>query len=150
MNLIPYKRRANYYETDQMGIVHHTNYIRYFEEARIDFMRQIGCSCKELESKGAIIPVVDAYAKYLKSIKFDDEFFVFIKFDKFNGVKMEFSYEIRFSDTNQLASTGHTTHCFVDVNHKPFSIKKKLSDTYQKMISYLNYTPENAFQLATC
>lgn len=142
MNLIPYKRRANYYETDQMGIVHHSNYIRYFEEARIDFMRQIGCSCRNLEAKGAIIPVVDAYAKYIKSIKFDDEFFVLINFDKFNGVKMDFSYEIRFCNSKELASTGHTSHCFVDTRHKPMSIRRKLGNVYEKMINSLNLCPE--------
>ena len=95
MNIKPFTRRVNYYETDKMNIVHHTNYIRYFEEARIDFMRQIGCSCAELEKLGAIIPVVDAYAKYHKSIKFDDE------------------------------------------NQKPFSIKRKLPEYYNKMIQYI-------------
>ena len=69
MNIKPFTRRANYYETDKMNIVHHTNYIRYFEEARIDFMRQICCSCAELEKLGSIIPVVDAYAKYHKATK---------------------------------------------------------------------------------
>ena len=49
MKIIPYHRRANYYETDQMSIVHHTNYIRFFEEARSDFMRHIGCDCRRLE-----------------------------------------------------------------------------------------------------
>lgn len=146
MKITPYKRRVNYYETDQMGIVHHTNYIRYFEEARIDFMRQIGCSCLKLEKLGAIIPVVDAYAKYHKSVKFDDEVYIYIKFEKFNGVKMEFSYEIRFCDTGELAVTGHTSHCFVDKNNKPFSIKKKLTEFYNKMINALS-PPE---QLATC
>lgn len=137
MNIKPFTRRANYYETDKMNIVHHTNYIRYFEEARIDFMRQIGCSCAELEKLGAIIPVVDAYAKYHKSIKFDDEFTVHLKLLKFNGVKFEFSYEIRFNSTNELSATGYTSHCFVDENQKPFSIKRKLPEYYNKMIQYV-------------
>ena len=63
MQLQPYRRRAQYYETDQMAIVHHTNYIRWFEEARIDWMRQQGYGCRELEAQGLIIPVVDASAK---------------------------------------------------------------------------------------
>ena len=66
MKVKPYRRRANYYETDKMGIVHHTNYIRYFEEARIDLMRQVGCDCRTLEEMNIIIPVVDVYAKYHK------------------------------------------------------------------------------------
>ena len=63
---------ANYYETDQMGVVHHSNHIRYFEEARLDFMRTIGCDAAEMEKDGIIIPNVDAYAKYEKPVRFAD------------------------------------------------------------------------------
>ena len=68
-----YPRKANYYETDMMGVVHHSNHIRYFEESRIFFMRNIGCDVMEMEQKGIIIPNVDAYAKYHSPIRFDDE-----------------------------------------------------------------------------
>lgn len=138
MNILPYCRRANYYETDQMSIVHHTNYIRYFEEARMDFMRQIGCDCRRLEEAGAIIPVVDAYARYHKSLGFDDPFQVTVRLEKFNGARMEFSYEIRFSPTGELAVTGRTSHCFVDPRHKPFSIKRRMPEVYGKMKAALS------------
>ena len=52
MELKPYQRRVNYYETDQMGIAHHSNYLRYFEEARLDLMRQMNCSAMDLEKIG--------------------------------------------------------------------------------------------------
>ena len=58
-----YRRTANYYETDQMGVVHHSNHIRYFEEARIAFMKSIGCDVAQMEKEGIIIPNVDAYAR---------------------------------------------------------------------------------------
>lgn len=138
MEIQPYVRRANYYETDQMGIVHHTNYIRYFEEARLDFMRQIGCSCKDLEKQGIIIPVVDAYARYIKSVEFDDEIKVLITFKKFNGVRMEFSYEIRFSETDELAVTGNTSHCFTNTEHKPIRIRNTFPEIYEKMKSFVS------------
>lgn len=144
MKIISYHRRANYYETDQMGIVHHTNYIRYFEEARIDFMRQIGCDCRQLEQAGAIIPVVDAYARYHKSLRFDDEFVVDIRLERFNGVRMEFSYEIHFARTGELAVTGHTSHCFVDAQQKPFSVKHRFPEIYRRMMSALSPQPVTA------
>ena len=129
-----YYRRAVYYETDQMGVVHHSNYIRYFEEARVVFMHNIGCDVKELEELGVIIPNVDAYAKYLKPVKFFDEFYVDVKLVKFNGVKMEYDFEIRFCENDELACTGHTTHCFVNKDFKPISIKKSYPEYYKKFL----------------
>ena len=134
MKVKPYRRRANYYETDKMGIVHHTNYIRYFEEARIDLMRQVGCDCRTLEEMNIIIPVVDVYAKYHKSVNFDDEILIYTNLTKFNGVKMVCSYEVRFANTNEIAVTGYSTHCFVDENFKPFSLKRKYPEIYDKFI----------------
>ena len=135
-----YYRRAVYYETDQMGVVHHSNYIRYFEEARVVFMHNIGCDVRELEELGVIIPNVDAYAKYLKPVKFFDEFYVDVKLVKFNGVKMEYDFEIRFCENDELACTGHTTHCFVNKDFKPISIKKFYPDYFKKLFDNIKKT----------
>ena len=59
-----YTHRVQYYETDQMGIVHHSNYIRWFEEARIDWMRHCGISYREMEKQGIIVPVLGVEATY--------------------------------------------------------------------------------------
>ena len=66
----PYVRRAFYYETDKMAIVHHSNYIRWFEESRIDFMRRAGLDCAMLEGEGILMPVTGVEAKYRSSIFF--------------------------------------------------------------------------------
>lgn len=139
MNIKPYKRTVNYYETDRMEIVHHTNYIRYFEEARIDFMHQIGCDVKMMEDRGLIIPNIDAYAKYIKSLKFGDEFIVIIKPVSFTGVRMKFEYEVRFADTNELSATGFTTHCFVNSLQKPITVKRSNPDIFEKMQAAAEY-----------
>ena len=68
MKTVPYKRKINYYETDRMNIVHHSNYARYLEESRMDFMRQIGISYDDLEEKGIIIPVLELHDNYIKSL----------------------------------------------------------------------------------
>ena len=115
MKFKPYIRKVNYYETDRMSIVHHSNYIRYFEEARIYAMEQIGCDLIEMERQNMIIPVVDVYAKYHKSLCCLDE--------------------IRFTSDNSLACTGHSTHCFVNENHKPISIKRTNPEIYNKFMS---------------
>ncbi len=64
-----YTRQVQYYETDKMKVVHHSNYIRYFEEARSNFMKQIGCDIRNIESNGIVIPNVDAYARYIKPLR---------------------------------------------------------------------------------
>lgn len=128
-----YIRRAAYYETDRMGIVHHTNHIRYFEEARVDFMHKIGCDVLELEKIGVIIPNVDAYAKYKKPIGFYDEVYIEAKLVAFNGSRMEYDYTMRFCKNDELAATGHTTHCFVNSDFKPMSLRRTFPEYYQKL-----------------
>ncbi len=128
-----YIRKANYYETDMMGIVHHSNHIRYFEEARIFFMRNIGCDVKQMESDGIIIPNVDAYAKYYKQIRFDQEIGIEVKLVKFTGAVMVFNYTARFKQSGEVAATGHTEHCFVNGNFKPMSLKRKFPEYYVKL-----------------
>ncbi|MCH5296671.1 MAG: acyl-CoA thioesterase [Ruminococcus sp.] len=128
-----YSRQAQYYETDQMMVVHHSNYIRYFEEARNNFMKQIGCDIRTIESNGIVIPNVDAYAKYIKPIRFFDEFTVETKLVRFNGVSFEFEYKLTLQN-GTIAATGHTAHCFATENNlSPVSIKRKFPDFYEKM-----------------
>ena len=131
MDIIPYERTANYYETDQMGIVHHTNYLRYFEEARMDLMRQFGCSALDIEKRGIIIPNVDAYAKYLKLLHFEDRFTVVVKPAEFTGVRMRFEYEV--VKDGEVCCTGFTTHCFVDSDMKPIMLRRTCPDIFAKI-----------------
>lgn len=133
MQIKPYSRRINYYETDMMSIVHHSNYIRFFEEARCDFMEQIGCNVKKLEDKGVSIAVVDAYAKYIVPLKFDDKVYITTKLTKMSAAKMEFEYEIRFADTDILATVGKTSHCCVNRSNKPMPIKKADANLYETL-----------------
>ena len=132
-----YYRRATYYETDRMGIVHHSNHIRYFEEARIDFMHKIGCDVLDLEKEGIIIPNTEASAKYAKPIGFFDNVYVETKLVRFNGSRMEFDYIIRFCDTDEIAATGLTGHCFTTMNMKPVSIRKTYPEFYQRLLEKL-------------
>ena len=133
MQIKPYSRRINYYETDMMSIVHHSNYIRFFEEARCDFMEQIGCDVIGLEDKGVSIAVVDAYAKYIVPLKFDDKVYITTKLTKMSAAKMEFEYEIRFADTDILATVGKTSHCCVNRSNKPMPIKKADANLYETL-----------------
>ncbi len=128
-----YSRKAAYYETDQMRIVHHSNYIRYFEDARISFMSDIGCDVGVMEEQGLYIPNVDAYARYKKPIKFYDEFTVEARLISFNGSRMVFEYKIVLCQSGDVAATGKTTHCFATKDLKPVSIRHSYPDYYKRM-----------------
>jgi len=131
-----YKRRANYYETDMMGIVHHSNHIRYFEEARLDYMKSFGCDVLEMEKEGIIIPNVDAYAKYYIPVRFGEEVDIEVFLTTFNGIKMEYTFTMR-KQNGELAAEGHTMHCFVKSNFRPISLKKAFPEYYQKLLAHL-------------
>lgn len=132
-----YQRRTNYYETDQMGIIHHSNYIRYFEEARLDWMEQIGLDYRQLEEMGIMIPVLSAQCRYLIPVRFGDEIEISVKLAKFDGIKMEFSYEIYQRETGRLCTTGQTGHCFLDSRMKPLRLKRQFPEIYEKMLETL-------------
>lgn len=128
-----YLRTANYYETDKMGIVHHSNHIRFFEEARISFMNSIGCDVGEMETRGIIIPNVDAYAKYQNPIRFGDTVEIELRLESFNGAKMRYEYTVREHESGKISATGHTTHCFVDEAFRPISLKRKFPEYYNRL-----------------
>lgn len=96
-------------------------------------MEQIGCNVKKLEDKGVSVAVVDAYAKYIVPLKFDDKVYITTKLTKLSAAKMEFEYEIRFADSDILATTGRTTHCCVNHSNKPMPIKKADANLYETL-----------------
>lgn len=128
-----YSRRINYYETDQMGIVHHSNYIRFFEEARLDMMKKVGLDYRVMEEMGIIIPVTFAECKYLVPLHFDDEVVIQTRMTKYDGIKMEVTYEIYHANSDVLCTTGKTGHCFLDRDMKPIRMKRKYPELYAKL-----------------
>lgn len=136
MKLKRFSRKVNYYETDKMGIVHHSNYIRFFEEARVYSMNQMDCDVKVLEDFELIIPNVDAYARYLIPLRFGDTFTIDFTLTEFNGVKFTCEYKL-YNQHNQLCTTGYTTHCFVNTELRPISIKRSNTEIYDRMKKYV-------------
>lgn len=136
-----YRRKMNYYETDQMGIIHHSNYIRLFEEARLDMMDKEGISYKSIEEMGIIIPVMSAECHYLIPLYYNDSIEIHSQVTKFDGIKMELSYEIYKEGGGKACTKGHTGHCFLDKSMKPFRMKKLYPVLYNKFKELV--VPEN-------
>ncbi len=120
----PYEHHAKYYETDQMGIIHHSNYVKWMEEARMDLMEQIGLSYKEMEEMEIISPVLTISVEYHSMVRFDDVVEIETKLIKYNGVKMELEYRMTDKETGELRTTAHSSHCFLNRSGKPISLKR--------------------------
>ena len=126
-----YLRRVQYYETDKMGVVHHSNYIRWFEEARLDYMDKQGFSYKSFEDLGYISPVLSAECKYKKSVRFGETVKVTTKLVSYD-VRHKFTYVVADAETGEIRATGETTHCNLDENGRVLSLKKKMPELYEK------------------
>lgn len=127
----PYERQAKYYETDQMKIIHHSNYIRWFEEARIDFMEQLGIQYTKVESAGIIIPVLTVKCVYRSMVRFADTVLISLKLISYNGIKMKLGYEIRDKLTGELRTTGESSHCFLNQEYQPISLKREYLEFHE-------------------
>ncbi len=119
-----YEHRAQYYETDQMGIIHHSNYIRWFESARIWYMSQIGVDYREMERQGVMIPVLEVSCTYKSMVHFGDLVDIIPKMEKYNGVKLELSYLILDHETKEVRTCGSSSHCFLNRDGRLLSLKK--------------------------
>lgn len=128
ISIKPYIHHAQYYETDQMGIIHHSNYIRWMEEARLDFMSQCGVPYKELEDMGIIIPVLSVSCQYRSMVHFDDCVEIRVKVVRYSGVKMELEYAFTNTKTGELTTTGTSAHCFLNREYRPMSLKKQFPE----------------------
>ena len=107
-----YERKANYYETDMMGVVHHSNYLRYFEEARIAFMDSLGIPYKELEENGIMSPVLSVQCEYKRMVQFGETMLIKVSLIEYNGIRMKLNYEIVDKKSGKVTTRGITSHCF--------------------------------------
>jgi len=128
MQIIPYSREVFYYETDQMGIVHHSNYVRWLEEARIDFMKQIGISYAAMEEMGILIPVLGVSVTYKIPFRYGERMYISVKPCEYNGIKFKLEYELRNAEDGKVCSLGKSEHCFCTREMKPLSLKKSYPD----------------------
>ena len=128
-----FKREINYYETDKMQVVHHSNYIRYLEECRMDFMRQIGFDYAKMEQSGIMVPVLSVSCNYKNPARFGETICIVPKVERMHGVKYEMSYRIYSEDFSVLHNEAASSHCFVDLDFKPIRLKKEYPELYNRM-----------------
>ena len=126
----PFLHEVKYYETDKMGITHHSNYIRFMEEARIDWMDQLGYGFDRMEAEGIVSPVVAASCNYKKTTTFKDKIEISVKVKQLSEVKLILAYDMRVD--GKTVCTGETVHCFFD-GGRPAVIKDRFPTLYDAM-----------------
>ena len=132
-----YERRAQYYETDQMGIIHHSNYIRWFEEARLNFMEEIGFPYSKVEDLGIIIPVLAVNCQYKTMVHYNDIVDIYTKITKFTGVKMTIEYRVIDQATGELRCTGESSYAFLNKDYKRVRMRREYPDLYEIFMSHV-------------
>lgn len=107
--------RVRYAETDRMGYAYYGNYAMYYEVARVEALRALGFSYKELEDEGTLLPVLEFKIKYIKPAFYDDELTVKVMITELPKARIRFEYET-YNSARVLINTGETTLVFVDKN----------------------------------
>ena len=124
----PYHRKVHYYETDRMDVVHHANYIRWIEEARIDFMDQIGFPYSKMEAQGVLSPVKSISCNYLRPCTFGDAIDITVSVVSFNGVVLVIRYEMVKSGNEDVLCTATSEHVFLDREGHFVRMKRVMPD----------------------
>lgn len=119
-----YIHKVQYYETDRMNFVHHSNYLRWFEESRADYLEKIGLPYEQLEARGFFSPVVGIECQYHRSCSFGDTVDILTALLRFGHVNYTFGYRVVNHETGVLLATGTTTHCFLDAGGLAVSLKR--------------------------
>ena len=131
-----YIRRAQYHETDQMGIIHHSNYVKWMEEARIRFLEEMGIDYRKLEEDGIISPIVEISVNYRKTVNFDDEVKIGVFVKKYNGVRLGLGYEMRNCKDDAVCTTAYSMSCFTK-DGTIVSLKKEKPELDARVRQYM-------------
>ncbi|EHJ53278.1 acyl-CoA thioesterase [Streptococcus macacae] len=130
--MTPHQHFVQYYETDRMGITHHSNYIRWMEEARVHFLTELGWPYELLEEKGIISPVTAVSCHYLATSTFADQIKISVKVAKIKAARFILTYEM-FNQKDQLICQSQSEHSFLDRKGRFVNLKKILPEFYGKL-----------------
>ena len=119
---------ARYGETDQMGIIHHSNYPIWFEAGRTDFFKRLGVRYSKIEEEGVLLPLIELKCSFKSPARYEDEILVRTKLVEMSCVRLNFSYEIFMKDEMSLLASGETSHAWTDKSLKPLNIEKRMPE----------------------
>lgn len=128
-----YEHKVQYYETDKMQVVHHSNYVRWMEETRVEFLERIGASFVMLEDMGIVSPVTEVQCRYVNMMRFGDTAKITACLEEFNGVKMRVSYVMENAVTGDVCCIAESRHCFMK-DGRIVNMRKKYPEIYERFI----------------
>ena len=132
MEIKPYLRRPQFYETDGMSIIWHGNYVRWMEESRTDFMDQLGFPYSRAVEAGIDFALTDISCKYRSMTRFGETVAIHMSVTKLSPAKMEVAYRMVDAQTGVLRAEGTSGHFFYDrKKNKPVALKRVLPEVYE-------------------
>jgi acyl-CoA thioester hydrolase len=141
-----YEHKVQYYETDKMQIVHHSNYVRWMEEARVEFLERIGASFVRLEEQGIVSPVTEVNCRYVNMMRFGDTAKITACLEDFGGVKMTVRYLIQNAANGEVCCIAESRHCFM-YGGKIVNMKRKFPQIYERFVPHIG---EDGDVIASC
>ena len=138
-----YEREINYYETDKMAVVHHSNYARYLEECRIKMLQHYGMPMEMFEEMGYMIPVLELHGEFKESIRFGETIKIVAKIEKVTPLRFYFDYVIYDETMTHIKHKAKTSHCFINSKFQPVSMKKEAPELYEKFLAIVEKGDDN-------
>ncbi|MGV3488688.1 MAG: acyl-CoA thioesterase [Tuberibacillus sp.] len=126
--------RVRYSETDQMKIVHHSEYVKWFEVGRTDYIRELDKSYGEIENQGFYLPVIGVDVHYKMPAKYEDLVTIETEIAEYNGVRIRFHYKAIRDRDQVLLAEGYTEHCWTTTSMRPVKLQKHWPELHQKIV----------------
>jgi len=126
--------RVRYAETDQMGVVHHANYIIWFEQGRTDYMRKIGVNYADVERSGLFLAVGEVQIRYGAPARYDDEVRVLTRIDRVQSRAVTFAYEVLRADSDERLASGYTRLIAMDANGTARTLPRDLLQRFAEVM----------------
>jgi len=127
-----YTRAVYYYETDQMGVVHHSNYARWLEEARTFFFNDADLAYVETEKLGVMCPITEISLKFVYPARYGDDFTVRLNLTKYTGVRFYVKYTV-VNQNGEVLLEGESVHAFIGQDYKPVSLARMIPHRHELM-----------------
>ena len=128
-----YRRTAQYHETDQMGVIHHANYVKWMEEARVAFLDEaFRFGYVEMEASGVFSPVVGVELRYHRPVYFADRVEIEVSIASYTGTRLVLNYRMRNVTKGTDCTAATSTHCFLH-DGKVVSLKSQLPELDEKI-----------------
>ncbi len=137
--------RVRYFETDQMGTVHHAHLPVYFETARSALFKHFIKSYAAIERRGIFAPVVAISLDIQKPAFYEDQLIIRVRPFDFSGVRLTLTYEVINKNTGDLLATGLTTNVFVDEERRPVNLRNRFPDIYNKVVAVFQNPDDEDF-----